>query len=325
MLVCYGSEVHYIDHLAPIVRAIPGAELHCGTEPAYLRGRSLVGDRARLSNPRDDIGPPILVAARKDLMRLHRSRRVGMLEHGAGQTYVDDADHPSYAGGRDLNRLALVLSPGPHSAERWRKAYPHLEVVELHGSPRLDWHHGLARRLGPRHPVNPVIGVGWHWDCRVCPETRQTWPYWIDAVSKLHDPIVGHAHPRAWTAALTERYATMGATITHEFTDVLDQATVYVCDNSSTMYEFAALDRPVICLDHPLYRRHTSHGLRFWNRAPGMRIGQPDQLRLAIDHAHAYPRDFEHARQNAVDTVYGGWPDGGATERAVDAIAAHLL
>jgi hypothetical protein len=54
--------------------------------------------------------------------------------------------------------------------------------------------------------------------------------------------------------------------------EVQRRAAVYVCDNSSSMYEFAATGRPVVVLDLPEgrikgigYRRNINHGLRFWD------------------------------------------------------------
>jgi CDP-glycerol glycerophosphotransferase (TagB/SpsB family) len=201
-----------------------------------------------------------------------------------------------------------------------------MPVVELCGTPRLDWQHGLARTFGPRRPPVPVVAFSFHWDCRVAPEAGATWPYWV-AIRSLAGrwETIGHAHPRAWNPALIDAYARAEVPTTHDFLDILDRASVYVCDNSSTMYEFAALDRPVICLDGPKYRRDVEHGLRFYDAAPGPRLADPARLGDAIARTILYPHEHRETRAKAMLRAYGGFPDGHSTQRAVAGIREHLL
>ena len=103
------------------------------------------------------------------------------------------------------------------------------------------------------------------------------------------------------------------------FSDVIDRAGIYVCDNSSTLYEWAALDRPVVILDAPWYRRDVSHGLRFWQWADiGPRIQDPADLVEAV--RHASDDVWRDRRAEATEAIFGGPPDGHAAGRATEAI-----
>ena len=52
-----------------------------------------------------------------------------------------------------------------------------------------------------------------------------------------------------------------------DFDEVMERSTLYICDNSSTLYEFASTGRPVVVLNAPWFRRDIEHGLRFWEHA----------------------------------------------------------
>lgn len=378
-LDCFASEPHYAEHLAPIAAAIPGARLLCAGHRTFEAGmKALLGLPGSLNGklhaqevPDFNSATPVLVASYRDLILTpNDGRPIGMLEHGAGQTYVDALDSPFYPGGPGHDRCSLILAPGPHSAERWRAAYPGIPTVELRGSPRLDgwvdrWE-AVRRRLphpgsgllppetpqdaqrdatrlaeplpagreteGTTHaPARPRVAVSFHWHCSVAPETQATWPYWQQAVERLarRFEVVGHAHPRLWATARVW-YQRAGIEAVASFGEVLERCAggLYLCDNSSTMYEWAGLGWPVVCLDEPrLYRRDVEHGLRFWEHPPGFGCSDPTDLDGAVDWALT-PDGAACARsyaESAVEEAYGGFFDGRATERAVAAIEEHLL
>lgn len=172
-LDCFASEPHYAEHLAPIAAAIPGARLLCAghrTFEAAMKAMlrlpgELNGKLHAQEVPDFNSTAPILVASYRDLLQSPQGRKIGLLEHGAGQTYLDAPDSPFYPGGIGHDRCSLILAPGPHSARRWRAAYPSIPVAELQGSPRLDAWHQHAWRLDLSTPVidtNPQI---YSWTC----------------------------------------------------------------------------------------------------------------------------------------------------------------
>jgi CDP-glycerol glycerophosphotransferase (TagB/SpsB family) len=101
--------------------------------------------------------------------------------------------------------------------------------------------------------------------------------------------------------------------------EVLQRADLYLCDNSSTLFEFAATDRPVVVLQPPWYRRSARHGLRFYEAVPGLLADQLTQLPERIAEALQDSPECQQARRQAVHRVYGTL-DGKATQRAVTAI-----
>lgn len=225
------------------------------------------------------------------------------MEHGAGQSYAGSggpaAVHASYAGGRDASDVSLFLVPNEHAAHRWRSAYPNARV-EIVGSPILET---LPRReRGP----GPVVAVSFHVSFAIAPETTSTFRFYANAVRDLarRYRVIGHAHP-LYLTDLADWYRRNGIELVSDFRDVCRRADVYVCDNSSTIFEFASTDRPVVLLNGPQYRRDVEHGLRFWNAASvGVQVDDPLALEYAIDVALEDGRELRDARERALSTVY---------------------
>lgn len=255
----------------------------------------------------DDVA---LVASYNDLVgvRRHHSRIV-LMQHGAGQSYSDT--HPAYPGGRDNGAVGLFLVPNDHAAARWLGAYPAARV-EVVGSPRLD---DLPRRVpGP----GPVIAVSTHWDGSG--EKASAWPWMRTAIPALAEryEVIGHGHPKRHDMARAWRR--MGIEWVPLFDDVCRRADLYICDNSSTLFEFASTGRPVVVVDAPCYRESARHGLRFYDAADvGVRVRLPDgDLAEAVEWALADPPDVAARREAALDIVYAYRT--GAAQRAVDTI-----
>lgn len=311
----YASLPHYADHLAPIVDE--------------LRRRGVPGEfyTARRDQPWGVPRParwapaPVLVAGFVDY-RAVGERPVVYLEHGAGQTYRGDpagAAHPSYSDGR-LDRVCLFLCPNVSVAARRRAEHPGVEVAMLGDSPKLD-----AWRTADPTPRPATVAVSFHWDCWLVPETRWAFPHYrsrlrdlVGACRAAGVEIVGHAHPRA-RAVLAGFWESIDVEYLDRFDDVLARASLLVADNSSALYEVASLDRPVLVLNAPWYRRDVQHGLRFWDRVPGLQVDGPDGLLAGVAEALTDPEPVRAQRRSVVAGVYPR-RDGQATCRAVDAI-----
>lgn len=308
------GEPHFGDHLRPVYDALP----------ADLRG-VFVTTADELPPPR---GRAILIAAYGDSKRA-RARgytRIASMEHGIGQSYGGSlatkgdrlaAVNGSYPGGNDRDDVSLFLVPNQHAAQRWQDRYPDVRV-EVIGSPRLD---ALPRRApGPR-----TVAVSFHWNCAIVSETKSGYWYYRDAVARLARKarVIGHGHPRLFgsdAAMLGRWYIEHGIEPVRSFEDVMRRADLYVCDNSSTMYEFAASGRPVVVLNPPFYRPKVNHGLRFWTAADvGLAVRRPELLIRTVTAALEDPADVRAARERAVDTVYGYRT--GAAERAAGLVA----
>jgi hypothetical protein len=244
-----------------------------------------------------------------------------MMEHGAGFSYGNG--HTSYAGSPDREGVVLFASPNEQVDSLNRAAHPHKKHVIV-GSPKLDaW---VAR--GPKERgARPVAAFSFHWDCQVVPETRSAFPVYSAQLErmlrfpgKLQWDVVGHGHPRLWPtiSRFWRRNKVKGE---KEFYDVVTLSDVYVIDTSSTLYEFAALDRPVVVLNAPFYRKNVNHGLRFWDHVPGIQVDHPKDLKDAIDEA-VFRDTFAAERKSATEFVYPHL--GRASDMAAQAILEVL-
>jgi hypothetical protein len=315
----------YIAHLAPVWEALPGryrGQFHVVRGPGSAvewtdRAVAFARDRGIkvLTGALPQSKTPTLVASTGDMSVARKAGRpVAIMEHGAGQSYSGDrqsAQHPSYAGG--LHRSAeLFLHPGPHPAQRDREAYPDARV-EVVGSPILDTLPDYAPAGG-----KPVVAVSCHWDCMVCAETRSGFIQFRNAIADLalspEWTVIGHGHPRD----LEHRrlwYERKGIEVVSDFGEVCRRAAVYACDNSSSMFEFAATGRPVVVLNPGCYRKGVTHGLRFWEAASvGLQVDVPYFLTNTVRDALRDRYDDQQAREKALDLVYAYRT--GAAERA---------
>ena len=326
-------EPQFLDHAVPVWNALA----------PNRRGRFLVDhrlvDRARalgidatgidtlgvrLSSPppqaRADEGPIAFVVSIGDTKVGRRLgyRRFVFMEHGAGQAYTDRVTlraHPSYAGGKDREDTVAFLVPNEYAANLWRSAYPRARV-EIIGCPKLD-------TLPSRVPgQEPVVAISFHWPAFVAPESGTAYGYYRDVLPKLARAYqtIGHAHPKGdWGRRMAGRYKEAGITFVEHFDDVCRQADLYIADNTSTLFEFAATGRPVIVLNSPEWRRHVNHGLRFWDAAHvGINVDRSRDLLAAIPRALDDPPEVQMAREDALSIVYAH--RSGAAERAARVI-----
>lgn len=244
---------------------------------------------------------PVAVAAYADLRPLAKAgRHLILFEHGAGFTF--GVSHPAYAGGlRERAAVRLFACPNGWAERANARAIPgaHTAIV---GCPKLD---ELSTLPAP-HNREPVVCISFHWECNVAPETRSAYAHFAAALPDLaaRYKLIGHAHPRA-AAAMREVFDALGVEFVADFTEVCRRADLYVNDASSTLYEFAALDRPVVVLNAPHYRRDKHLGLRFWDAADvGVQCDEPGDLAAAVAAALNDSPQQAQRRADAVQLVY---------------------
>ena len=340
-------EPQFVDHVAPVWRALPsdirGAMY---TSPALVSRAAArgVGDpqpldvvevRRRQPSPplaKPGTGPVAFAASIGDMKvgrRLGYDRFI-FIEHGAGQAYDGDPRepfrHPSYAGGMDREDVILFLVPNEYSASRWRAAYPATPTVVV-GSPHVG-------DLPDREPgPGPVVALSFHWPAHIAPEAGTALGHYITVLPDVAREwtTIGHAHPKGdWPQRMERTYRKAGIPTVADFDEVCRRADVYVCDNSSTLFEFAATGRPVVVLNAPMYRRNIHHGLRFWTAARvGINVDSPASLVPAIRAAIADDEPLPTDRVAALLEVYpaddprGTLAAGRAAEAITEVLRAH--
>jgi hypothetical protein len=250
-----------------------------GGGPQYLPLRSV----------RRASGNAALVASFRDMGHAWQRgyRRIAIVEHGAGQGYIG-LNHGSLAGGPGRDPVSLFLEPNEAAAARDRAAYPRVRV-EVIGDPVLDTLPAFRAEPG----AAPVVAISfhWNWERRGVPELRWAAPHYLSALPELarRFHVIGHGHPRAMD--LEPIYRRLGIEIVKSLEEVCRRASVYACDNSSTIFEFASTGRPVVLLNAPWYRREVEHGLRFWAAAGvGRQVDRPEELAEVIECSLTEPR-----------------------------------
>lgn len=299
----YASMSHYRHHLEPVFDALGPEErgtLYTSTYPPAKGG-------------------PIIVASRQDGERT-KNRPTILVEHGCGLAY--DSDHGSYSGGKGWDHAVLFLTPNVQTCKRWGSRYP-TTPCEVVGSPRLDVLQ-TADSDSSFEGTKSAVAISFHWNCGLSPFTQWAFPFFAKALPRLAEEfdVIGHAHPRAWRR-LRPIYKQLGIEPVQDFVEVVERASLYVCDNSSTMYEWAALDRPVLALDAPWYDRTKDLNWRFWSHVPGLSCDDPTSLNGAVRLALADPPEVQAMRRRATEVVFP--LIGGSAERAADAIRRHVL
>jgi len=300
MVDCLASESHYWDHLKPVWDALP----------PHLRGTVLTESESI------GFGSLTLIASERDRSSAVL-RPVVRMEHGIGMSYAG-VDHGSWPGGRYQTNVIAFLSPNRPCASRWMGAYPGAKV-HIVGVPRMDaW-----KRLGKKEmPDRPLVVFSWHWDCQIIPEAGWAWPEFKGAVRRLARrsdiEVAVHCHPFA-RGSIKPWASLAGIRFIESFNEVLATADVYAADTSSTLYEFAALDRPVIVMNSRKYRREVRHGIRFWDWSTvGLNVWPADDLSAAVDLALEDRFEQRTGRWGAVRSLFPHL--GTSTERAAQLI-----
>lgn len=307
----YASNSHFLDHMLPIWNKLPDEYRGKFFIPNTLLNRAnKLGITATVGVPVQNI---TLVSSWGDYRKTKGP--VVYMEHGIGNTYNNG--HPSYAGGAGKDRVVLFLNQHELTQEKNLKTYPKVKNVVV-GTPKMD-------TVEVRHVKDRVVCLSFHWDCKVVPETRSAFNYYRIAIPKLikHDgfKLIMHAHPHM-NGEWQKQFKRLGVKFYDDFADVLKIADVYVIDNSSTMFEFAAAGRPIVALNCPFYRKNVNHGIRFWDYIPGPQVDLLKDLIPTIEHTLDFPHEWDERRNEIVNKLYPY--RGQSTQMAVDAIVELL-
>jgi hypothetical protein len=328
-VIGYASWPHYMEHIAPIYTALP-EEMKGGLYVPFVQMAAVLQERGIDAYP----APPdfdamarqsvMMVAGVVDLAAAGNHNTI-LVEHGAGQTYQDTRSG-SYAGGKGRDKAGLFLCPNDTVTEKNLFAYPHATAATV-GCPRLDDLFS-AREWAVRDPRG-TIAISFHWDCRVSRESGTAFPYFekqiVDYVQWAQlcgFQVLGHGHPKAWPQ-YKAFWESVGVVPVGDWADVAAQTDLLVVDNSSIIFEAAALDIPVVLLNSPKWRKDVEHGLRFWRDAivgPQVEAGQP------INGVDPDTAEMAMARALVANRTYGILPslERNSTRAAANAVVEWL-
>jgi len=334
----FARRAHYLDHMAPVYRALPDARRGVFTVPEELYGyaRRELGDTAAIElydgeTPRGD--SPILVASYGDISRAARTpRKIVHMEHGTGHAFGTAAYPNAPKGKRDL--IDLFLAPNDYTARLIKSVRS--ARCEVIGTPKMDdWvnpiftNNMVALNSYPhRYPgdIPPVVAIAFHWGDRHAkpPEAGSAWEHYKEILPALRERyiVIGHGHPLA-AETYKKEFERLGIEWVGDFRHVMLRADVYVNDLSSTLYEFLLTGKPVVVLNAPWFRRDIHWGIRFWDYSDvGINVESPDYLIKAIDTTLEHGSICARERRQAVKDLY---PYAGhSAQRAADVIVEYL-
>lgn len=302
MITLWETLPHYGRHLRPLCKEL----FRRGVDHRYHRGGS---------PPQHD--EVLVTGAYRDLPRQrNRFSKLVLVEHGVGQAYRDSA-HVGYTGGT-RRAYDLHLAPGPACVDEAARERVEVGCLPLAGLTRAD-----------HRETNPAIGLTWHWPCRVSTESgtafeeyRAVLPQLSSWAAKQDFVLLGHQHPR-WKGALNAAYYDAGVESTRDADDLLARCGLLIADNTSLLFEAAALGLPVVVVNSQAWRREVEHGKRFWEWADvGLQVNHPDELIRAVEETLCC--DPQAARRAAIVAECYGTDPRPPLERAVDGILGLL-
>lgn len=308
-MLYYASQSHYFDHLYPIWQATPHIPFYVDRNILpYVQ--SLLPPESTYLWPLPKDRQVCIVSSYQDYLST-RNRPCIFVEHGAGQRY-EKVESGSYSGGPGRDRCIAFLAPSESVAHANQQRYP-ATPNHIIGSPAVSYLSGRRN-----HPVwgrgqykslesQSTVAITFHWECDICPETRSAYEHYKSILTTLQSSqeftLIGHHHPKYTT--LPTEYHRRGIQVESHWSRLAPYIDLLIADNSSVIYEAAALDIPVIILNAPWYRRHVHHGLRFWDTLPGPLVDHPDELLAYISKTLANPSQDAALRQSVTQKVYG--------------------
>jgi hypothetical protein len=312
MIVFYINQKHYIDHLEDVYKKldVPKKLIISDDIESYVKEKGLdnvisVSNNFLLKNKLNKLkrtynNMKIFVMCYGNVSRVDVGVPIIIGEHGAGQTY--DTSHIAYARGipKSLN-VKYFLAVNKHCYDNFKKNNPTLKSYIV-GCPKLD-------KWKDKYKVNkenPLIVFSWHWLSRSIPEAYGGFMYWSPALKELKESynIAIHGHPSVQDRVIPFTQAN-DIRFIKKFEDVVEQADIYAVDNSSTLFEFAAINKPVIVLNNPWFRRDVEHGMRFWEYADiGVQCNDVSDLSKSIDKAIRDHYTFKNKRIEYSQQIY---------------------
>lgn len=332
----FARRTHFIDHMLPVWRQLESERGQFFVPAAiadYARKRGV--DVTSITTPPRPSprksGEPrnaMLVCAYGDLSVAHRTdprRKLIFMEHGIGITY---GGHPGYAGGKGMRQKAsLFLAPNEIVRAKTEKAIPGVDQVVI-GTPKMDaWVHPHPQPFPLNGGRVPVVCISFHWDgSKIQPEAGNAFGHFRRVLPDLARwdgfKLIGHGHPREMDHFARE-YEKLGIEVVRDFDEVMERADIYVCDNSSTIFEFCVTGKPVVLMNAPGYRRHVHWGIRFWDYTEiGPMVDQPEDLLSSILYAIESAEIWREQREKAVQDLFPYL--GSSAKRAADAIREWL-
>lgn len=263
----------YRQHLRPVAAAVAADRT-----TSWLESAKLI----------DEVDAAVWVTASwRDFDRVKDRGRCVVTEHGTGLQWYPHTQLAKFAD------AALIAAPNEFVAQRWRAGCPDTRV-EIVGTPKMD---ELVKVPDRR---DGTIAVSFHWSGRgTIP------PLYRAALGELaaNRKVLGHAHPRSFDS-LVGYFTDLGIEPVREFEEVVARASTYVCDHSSTIYEWAALDRPVVILKRPTRMLANLTGLRYTDHADVGPTADPSTLCGLASEADQQRAGYAAQRQAATRELY---------------------
>jgi hypothetical protein len=200
-----------------------------------------------------------------------------------------------------------VLAPNDFIADRYRDAG--IAATSI-GTPKMDGYLALPR--------GDAVAVGFHWTSAVYSRVMADYEVALrELTSTVH--VIGHGHPRAWRR-LRPFWEALGIEPVEDFAEVIQRSKLWVCDHSSTLYEYAALDRPVVLMKGMGNKPFESTGLRYTSFAGIGPEADPRTLVRVVQEALESPESYAEPRREATASLFPYL--GKSVQRALDVLEA---
>ncbi len=274
---------------------------------------------------------PVIFSSSGDLknwtLKEMRPRFRILMEHGVGITPAPN--HQSYAGGKGAREFAnFFLAPNQHIYNLSKQSLPHVKQAII-GTPYMDrWRDfdfNKYKLMFPGTSQNIKATISFHFDANAAPEAGTALNHY-DGIclnqlgSHSEFRIMGHSHPRA-KERMKSIYANAKIPYIDNFEFVMNISDLYVCDTSSTIYEFAATNRPVLFLNAPWFRKNVHTGIRFWEYTDiGPQCNEPEDLPDKIIEAYETRNNYAEQRMKMREELYPYW--GTSVERTIEVLEA---